>query len=356
MTTQATPSRPPVVAPDLAAAIGAQRGARRRRLAVVAAGCLTVIVVAGTVALLLGAAGLSPDRVLLALIGLGDEGDRFVIHRLRVPRIAAALVCGVAFALAGAVFQSVLRNPLASPDILGISGGASLGAVWALLALGLTGAAVSGFAFAGAIAAALCIWALAWRQGLHGIRFVLIGVGISYVAASLTSWLLARSDVRAAQSALVWTVGSVADVRGDGLAWLVVGVLAATVVVASNARAVGVLALGDDHAKGLGVRADRARIILLLAAVALIALATAAAGPIAFVALVAPAIARGLVGDGGAALTASALVGGALTLAADVIGQYALPGITAPVGIVTGVIGAPYLLWLLATTERRRRA
>ncbi|QEO13460.1 iron ABC transporter permease [Agromyces intestinalis] len=337
------------------ATIVAVRHARRRRLAWVLAGCLAVVLAVGAIALVLGAADISAGRVFLALVGLGDDGDRFVVMRLRVPRILAAIVCGVAFALAGAVFQAVLRNPLASPDILGISGGASLGAVWALLILGLGGVAVSGIAFLAALAVAVAIWALAWRQGLHGIRFVLVGVGFAYLTGSITAWLLTRAEVRQAQSALAWTVGSVADVRGDELAWLAVAVAVGCLVVASLARRVGVLALGDDHARGLGVAADRTRMALLLVAVALVALATAAAGPIAFVALVAPAIARALTG-GGAALATSAATGAALTLTADVLGQYAVPGLVAPVGIVTGVIGAPYLLWLLATTERRRRA
>lgn len=336
--------------------VAARRTARRRRLAlIVGAGALVVLLV-GTVALLLGAAGLTVDRVLLALVGLGDDGDRFVVHRLRLPRVVAAVVAGIAFALAGAVFQSVLRNPLASPDILGIAGGASLGAVWAILVLGLGGLAVSGIAFAGALLVAVLIWLFAWRQGLHGIRFILVGVGFAYLCGSLLAWLLARGEVREAQSVLVWTVGSVADVRGDDLALLVAGTAVLALLVAVNARGLTALALGDDHARGLGLSADRARLLLLLCAVGLVAIATSVAGPIAFVALIAPAIARRLQDDGGAALAASAVVGAALTLTADVVGQYAIPGLTAPVGIVTGVIGAPYLLWLLATNERRRRA
>ncbi|WP_394551345.1 FecCD family ABC transporter permease [Agromyces sp. MMS24-JH15] len=360
MTAPAVPAPAPAPAPAVDAgvlvAIGGLRSRQRRRGWIVLGGAAAVVVVVGIVALLLGAAGVTADRVLLALLGQGDRGDRFVVLQLRLPRILAAIVCGVAFALAGAVFQAVLRNPLASPDILGISQGASLGAVWALLGLGLGGAAVAGFAFAGALGVALCIWALAWRQGLHGIRFVLVGVGFSYVAGSLIAWLLARAEIRSAQAALAWTVGNVSDIRGEELGLLAAGVALLVGLVAANSRAMDALALGDDHARGLGVRADRARLVLLFGAVALVAIATAAAGPIAFVALVAPAIARALVGNGGAALAASAFVGAALTLTSDVIGQYAIPGIVAPVGIVTGIVGAPYLLWLLAANERRRAA
>ena len=232
-----TPSSPP------AAARAADRSGRRcrdrRRPPAVAARLALVIVIGAAAAvglalcaLLLGAANLTPDRVVAALFGFGDELDRFVVFKLRLPRILAALLVGVAFALAGAVFQSTLRNPLASPDILGISAGASLGAVWALLVLGVGGVLVSVSAFGGAVLVALVIWAAAWRQGLHGIRFVLVGVGLAYVCGSTVAWLLARSDVREAQTALHWTVGSIADVRGDDLAMLAIGVAVATVGVA----------------------------------------------------------------------------------------------------------------------------
>ena len=335
-------------------ALRAERSRRTRRRALVLAGTSLVVLVAAVVALLLGAADLDPAAVLLALFGAGEPGDVFVVHRLRLPRILAGVVAGVAFALAGAIFQSVLRNPLASPDILGIASGASLGAVWAILGLGITGAAVAPFAFGGALAVAVAIWLLAWRQGLHGIRFVLVGVGMAYLCGSTLAWLLARADVRDAQSALVWTVGSLADVRGDALTTLVVGVGLLSALVVLAGRSVEVLALGDDHARALGVAADRSRVVLLLLAVGLVAVATSVAGPIAFVALVAPAIARSLLRDGTAALAASAACGAALTLAADVVGQHALPGGSAPVGIVTGIVGAPYLLWLLATGRRTR--
>ncbi|MGX5696580.1 FecCD family ABC transporter permease [Agromyces soli] len=342
------------VEPDVAALVGAVRARRRRRAGFVIAAALVLAIGISLTAASLGAAAVSPDRVLAVLLGQGEKVERFVVLELRLPRIVAALVVGWAFGLAGAVFQSTLRNPLASPDILGISSGASLGAVWAMLGLGLAGASVAGFAFAGGLAVALVIWATAWRQGLHGVRFVLVGVGMAYVCGAGVSWLLARGDVRQAQAALHWTVGSVADVRGDDLAALVVGVLLASAAVAVAARVLVVLALGDDHAASLGARADAGRVALLLAAVALVAVAAAVAGPIAFVALIAPAVARRLLGGGGAALVASGVMGAVLVLAADVVGQFAIPGLPAPVGIVTGLIGAPYLIWLLARTERTR--
>ena len=330
-----------------------RRRSRARALAVVivAAGlCLGLLLVTFG----LGAAGVPPERSLPALLGVGDRFDLLVVRELRLPRGAAAVVAGIAFGLAGALFQSTLRNNLASPDILGISGGASLGAVTAVVGYGASGATVNVAACAGALGAAVAIWALAWRNGLHGIRFVLVGVGIAYLCSSLIAWRLAEAELREAGTVLLWTVGSVADVRDGTLGFLTAGVVALALLAILVAREQRALALGDEHAQGLGLGPTRSRVVALLIGVGLVALATAVAGPVAFVALISPAIARRLVDDGGPALAASAAVGAALTVGADVIGQYALPGgITAPVGIVTGLVGAPYLLWLLARSERK---
>jgi len=339
----------------LAATVADLRAVRRRRQILVVSGMTLLVLVAGTGALLIGAAGLTPGQAIAGALGLGDKGDVFIIQKLRLPRIEAAVVVGAAVGLAGALFQSTLRNPLASPDILGISSGASLGAVTGLLALGMSGVALSGLAFTGAGVVALAIWLLAWRKGLHSIRFVLVGVGFAYLCSSMVAWAMARAEENEAAGVLIWTVGSVSDIRGEQLALVAAGTLVLAVVVALVARTQGPLSLGDDNARALGVHVDAARVGTLLLAVALVALATSAAGPIAFVALVAPAIARRLVNDGGAALVASAATGAALTLVADVVGQHALLGVAAPVGIVTGLVGAPYLLWLLATNEKRSR-
>ncbi|MFI6424377.1 FecCD family ABC transporter permease [Promicromonospora sp. NPDC050880] len=340
---------------DLRTVLAGLRTARRRRQVLVVTGMVLVVLVAATGALLMGAAGLTPGRAIAGAVGLGDRGDVFIVQMLRLPRIEAAIVVGAAFGLAGALFQATLRNPLASPDILGISTGASLGAVTGMLVLGLSGVALSGLAFTGAGTIALLIWLLAWRKGLHSIRFVLVGVGLAYLCASLIAWAMARSQEHEAAAVLTWTVGSVSDIRGEQLGLVAAGTLVLCVAVAVVARTQGPLALGDNNARALGVHVDAARIGALLLAVALVALATSAGGPIAFVALVAPAIARRLVNDGGAALVASAATGAALTLVADVVGQHGLLGVAAPVGIVTGLVGAPYLLWLLATTEKRSR-
>ncbi|WP_246012213.1 FecCD family ABC transporter permease [Myceligenerans xiligouense] len=336
-------------------AVGHLRTARRRRLGIVLTTCVAALAALGTLGLMLGDSTIAPGTALLAAFGEGDGGDLFIVQRLRLPRVVAAILVGAMFGLAGALFQSTLRNPLASPDILGIAAGASLGAVSGLLTFGLAGIAVAASAFGGGLAVALAIWFFAWRRGLHSIRFVLVGVGFAYLCQSFMTWLLARAEEREAASALLWTVGSVADVRGEDLGILTGGALVLMLGVAAVARTQGPLALGDDNARALGVHVDAARVGTLLLAVGLVALATSFAGPVAFVALVAPAIARRLLSDGSPALVTSTAVGALLVLAADLIGNHQVFGVAAPVGIVTGLVGAPYLLWLLATNERRER-
>lgn len=326
---------------------------RRRRHQLVLTTSTLLVVVLAAAAMLVGAAGLDLGDVVGGLTGRAEPADVLVVRQLRLPRVVAAVAVGAAFGTAGALFQSTLRNALASPDVLGVSGGASVGAVWGLLVLGASGTLVTGLAAGGALAVTAAIWVLAWRQGLHGIRFVLVGIGFAYLTSSVVAWLLTGAEVRQAAQALLWTVGSVGDVRGGRLVGLVVVVGMLLVVVTATAGRQRVLALGDDLASGLGVPATRGRAAALLLGVGLVAAATSVAGPIPFVALVAPAIARGLLDDGDPALLVSGAIGAALVLTADLAGQHALPGqLTAPAGIVTGLVGAPYLLILLARHTR----
>lgn len=346
---------PPPVRPAPVATVARLRTRQRRRAAVVGLVCLVATLAMALVGLLVGDAGVAPSEVAQALLGDGDPTTDLVVRRLRLPRVTGALVTGAAFGLGGALFQSSLRNPLASPDVLGIAQGASVGAVWAMLGLGLGGAAVTVAAATGALVVAAAIWLLAWRDGLHGIRFVLVGIGAAYLCSGVVAWLLARAEVRVASQALRWTVGDVADVRGEQLLLVTLAVTGLVVVGIAQGHRQRALALGDDHAHGLGVAATRGRSAALLVGVGLVAVATSVAGPVPFVALTAPAIARALLDDGGPALASATAVGAAMTLGADVVGQHLLPwGVTAPVGIVTGLLGAPYLLWLLGRRGDRR--
>jgi iron complex transport system permease protein len=254
--------------------------------------------------------------------------------------------------LAGAIFQSLVRNPLASPDLIGITAGASAAAVIALLVFGLRGFPVSVAAFAGALATAAVIYALAWRQGVTGYRLVLAGIAMAAMLTSVVSYCLTRADVYAARDALGWLTGSL-----NAKSWATVGTIGPGVAVLIPltllaGRLLSALQVGDDLARVHGVRVERARLWLLVLAVALTAVATAAVGPVAFVAFVSGPIARRLTG-GGTALLPAALVGALVMTAADVVAQHAIPSIQFPVGVVTAIVGGPYLLWLLVVTNRR---
>ncbi|MGV8858129.1 FecCD family ABC transporter permease [Rhodoglobus sp.] len=318
---------------------------------------LALVAVALTlVSIAVGAYTLSLPDLLATLFGGGTTSDRFIVVKLRLPRVVLAILVGVAFGLAGALFQSLLRNALASPDIIGISGGASVAAVLSLLVFGATGLAVSMSALVGALVVAFAIYLLSWRSGMNGMRFVLIGVGIAFMAQAVLGYLITRGDVRDAQQALVWMVGGLGGASWGDIVIMAVSLVVLLPAVAGLASKLRMLQLGDDLAASLGVSVQRSRLALIIVAVALVAIATALVGPLAFVAFVSAPIARRMIGGGTLALVPSALVAVVLVLGADFVAQHAFAtGTQVPAGIVTGLIGAPYLLWLISTTNREGR-
>ncbi|MFY1636428.1 FecCD family ABC transporter permease [Solwaraspora sp. WMMB335] len=333
------------------------RGRRRRRAGAVLAVLGSLVLVLAVASLSLGAYQISLDGVARTLVGLGDSRDEFIIFSLRLPRLVAGVLAGAAFGLAGGIFQTLLRNPLASPDIIGVTGGASVAAVAALLLTGAGSVGVSVAAFAGAMGTAAAVYLFSWRGGLTGYRFVLVGVAAAFMAHGALGYLLTRGEVREAQTALAWMVGSLGSARWPEITVLAVLLAALTPVLLALRPTLGLLQFGDDTATGLGLRLERGRIGLLAVAVALAAVATAVTGPIAFVAFVAMPIARRLMRCGAPVLLPAALVGIVVVTGADLIAQHLLPGnIKTPVGIVTAVIGGPYLLWLLATADRAGRS
>lgn len=349
MSTVVTAPPGPVDAIDAVRA-SAHRG--RRRSAAVGTTLTGLVLALAAASLMLGDFDVTPAELVKALVGQGSGLTDFVVLDLRLPRLVMAILVALAFGLSGAIFQSVLRNPLASPDIIGVSGGASVGAVLALVVLGLSGPWVSLAAFLAALTVATATYLLSWNGGVAGQRFVLTGVGLAFVASSVLGYLLTRSDVRDAQTAMVWMVGSIASPGWDEIA-LVAAALAVLVPLAAlGARSLRLLQLGDETATSLGVRSELARGAVLVLAVGLAAVATAAVGPVAFVAFTAPPVARRLVADGGPALLASALSAVVIVLAADLVAQHLVPEREVPVGIITGAVGGPFLLWLLATSGR----
>lgn len=297
-----------------------------------------------------------PD-VLRALIGQGDPGSVVVVRTLRLPRVLVGLLVGAAFGLAGALTSSVVRNPLATPDVVGVTAGASTAAV-AVILLGWA-VPLPLAALAGGLLVALLVAVLAWRDGVTGPRLVLVGIALSACAASLTSFLLVRADITDAQRAVVWLTGSL-----NGRGWEHVRPVALTVAVLLPlglllGRRLSLLGLGDDLAIALGARVSSTRLVLVAVAVALAAVATASAGPVAFVALVAPQIALRLARTPGPPLAASAAAGAVLVVAADLLARTGMSligasGTELPVGAVTALIGAPILLALLQRSTRGR--
>jgi iron complex transport system permease protein len=275
----------------------------------------------------------------------------FVIGQLRGPRVAAALLVGASLGVAGGIVQSVVRNPIASPDVIGITSGASASGLTAIVLFGVSGVGLFWTVLVGAVVVSVLIAGLAWRRGITGNRVVLVGIGVSAMSVSVSGWMLTSGTVQQAGTALLWLSGSLNAVDPG-----IVGVLAVAFVVLGVAALVQsprltVLTLGDEVASSLGLRPNRAKVLLLLTAVCLTAAAVATAGPVSFVALMAAPIARRLVGGGRVALGPAAAVGAVIVLASDLVAQFALPGATLPVGVVTGVVGAPYLLWLLARSR-----
>lgn len=330
------------------------RLAARRRLVTLALSLLLVLTFAG--ALYLGDYYVPPGEVVRSLLspftGLVDKGVDFIVLNVRLPRATLAVLTGISFALSGIIFQTLLRNPLASPDIIGISHGASAAAVFCIIMLGLTGFSVALGALAGAILTALVIYALSWRGGVTAYRVVLIGIGMAAIMASVMSWLFTRARLFEVQKALGWLIGSLNASNTGDIAIIALALVILLPVTALLARALDAMQLGDDTATALGTRVEVVRLSLMLVAVAYAAFATAAVGPVTFVAFVAGPIARNLLAGSGKGFPQAALVGALVMLGSDLVAQHALPSVQLPVGVVTGVFGAGFLLWLLVVSNR----
>ncbi|MFD0564055.1 FecCD family ABC transporter permease [Kitasatospora saccharophila] len=327
---------------------------RPRGLAV-CAGALLVAAVVAVFALGRGDYPIAPGEVVRVLLGGGGPAEDFVVNQLRLPRVVTALLVGAALALAGALFQTLVRNPLGSPDILGFTQGAATGALLVVVAGG-SSAALAGGAVAGGLATGVLIYALAWRGGVQGARLVLVGIGTAAILTGVNGYLLTRTQLMDAARAVLWLTGSL-----DGRGWeqarplLVALAVLVPLVLIGCGPALRALELGDDAASGLGVRPERLRMVLLGAAVLLASLAAAAAGPVNFLALTAPQLARRTTRSPGPNLAASMCTGAALLVTADFAAQHLLGERQLPVGVVTGVLGGGYLVWLLATQRRAGR-
>jgi len=336
---------------DVAVVRRARRGPRRRYVLVVA-GLTAVAVAAFAVNVLLGDYTYTiPD---FCRIVLGEEIPvaSYLLMESKLPRAVLGVLVGLCFGAGGAVFQATLRNPLASPDIVGVTWGASAAAVFAVLVLGLRGNPVSLAAVLGAVAVALLIRSVGGAVGGH--RLILVGVALTAALASMVQYLLSRASIWDVQVALQWLAGSLHAADWATVRALAVALAVLVPLLGILARSLRTTQLGDDLAAGLGT-ARRDPELLLLVAVLLVAFAVAASGPIAFVAFMAGPTARALNG-GRTTIVGAALVGVVLVLSADFVGHYLIGDITVPVGVLTGAGGAPFLLWLLSRGATGRNA
>lgn len=337
---------------DARAVVAAARTmGRPRQVAVtVTLAALTFLVICASVSV--GDFPIALVDVVPAMLGFADQGQTFIVQEVRLPRIACGLLVGVAFGISGAVFQSLASNELASPDVIGITAGASTAAVLMIIVFGSSSLSLSTGALIGGLGTALAIYALAYKRGVSGYRLILVGIGIAAGLSSITAYLLTRAEIEEVQRATIWLTGSLNGRSWDQVQTLGIAMLVLVPVVLMLTRGLRALQLGDDAAKGIGVRVEPVRAAIIIAAVGLAAFATAAAGPVAFVAFVAGPIARRLLHSGDLALVPAALVGALLLLSADLIARKGLGSIELPVGVLTGILGAPYLLWLLTRINR----
>lgn len=295
------------------------------------------------------------SNVIRVLVGESVPGADFTVGQLRLPRAVLALAAGASFGLGGAAFQTLLRNPLASPDIIGITSGASAAAVFCIIIIGISGPAASVFAVLAGLAVALLVHGLSNRNGVSGARLILVGIGVSAMLESMIVYILSRAPAFSLQEAMRWLTGSVNGAKLEMAAPLILALLVCGSVLLVKARDLEVMRTGEDTATALGVNVASTRLIVIVAAVGLIATATAITGPIAFVAFLAGPIAAGIFGRRHSILLPAGLVGATLVLAGDFVGQFLLPS-RYPVGVVTGALGAPYLIILIIRSNRQGNA
>ncbi|MBT2698076.1 iron ABC transporter permease [Bacillus sp. ISL-40] len=297
--------------------------------------------------------------VIKVLFGGGPEMEKLIITSFRLPRIIVALMVGISLAIAGGILQGMIRNPLASPDVLGITGGAAAAVVSFLAifsdknhSLTVSIAWLPLAAFIGATVIGFLVYFLAWKNGVSPIRLVLIGIGISTLMQAITTLTMVMGPIYQASQANIWITGTVYGSNWSNVAILVPWTVVFVIIALAVARTINIQELGDEVATGLGGKVQKQRFLLLMISTALIGGSVAFAGGIGFVGLMAPHMARRLVGSSfGALLPASALIGGILVMIADLIGRTMFSPLEVPAGVFTAGIGAPYFIYLLFKTR-----
>lgn len=302
--------------------------------------------------MLQGDYNIASDKVIPALLGEGKQ-ITVAFAQQRAARIVAALLVGAALGLSGAIFQVISGNALGSPDIIGFTNGAATGALLQIIVFNSGPVEVALGAVVGGLATSVLVWLLTRRTGLHGFRLVLVGIGVGSTLAAFNSLLVVRASLTQAQTAASWLAGSLNDITWERTYALLGLLLVVTPLLLMLVRPLGAIRFGDQVASGLGVSVNAYRVAALFIGVLLVSLATATTGPIAFVALAAPHIAKTLARSGGVGFTSAALMGALMVLGSDLIGRFAVPGRIIQVGVVTGAIGGLYLIYLIYLERKK---
>ncbi|SKC07988.1 iron complex transport system permease protein [Arthrobacter sp. 31Cvi3.1E] len=324
------------------------------RTLVVTAVLLTAALALAVVALGLGEFSVAVPDVVSALLGQSSGAVHMVVVEWRLPRVLLALLLGAAMGVSGALFQSLTRNALGSPDVIGFNTGAYTGALVVILLMGGGYFAVSAGALVGGLVTAALVYVFAYKKGIQGFRLIIAGIAVSAMLASVNTWLILKASLEQAMSAAVWGAGSLNKITWDQVLPVMIVFGALLVVLSFYGRRLGLLEMGDDAARALGVRLEGSRLVLAVVGVALTAMVTAAAGPIAFVSLAAPQLARRLTRSASVGLVPSAAMGAFLLVASDIAAQNLFAPTQLPVGVVTVSIGGCYLVWLLAREVKRQ--
>ena len=302
-------------------------------------------------ALMQGDREYSAFQVIDTLLGGGTRSSRIFVP-LRAARIVAALLVGAALGLSGAIFQVISGNTLGSPDIIGFTNGAATGALLQIIVFNSGPVEVAAGAVIGGLATSLLVWLMTRHTGLRGFRLVLVGIGVGSTLAALNSLLVVRASLTQAQTAASWLAGSLNDIVWERSFALMIAMALVVPALLLVTRPLGAIRFGDNVAAGLGVSVNRYRVAALFIGVLLVSLATATTGPVAFVALAAPHIAKTLTKTTGVGFTSSALMGALLVFGSDLIGRYVIPG-GMQVGVVTGAIGGLYLMYLIYLERKK---
>ncbi len=325
---------------------------RRRRYIIVTSILAIIAFVLCCAMLMLGNTIYPVDDVLRVLLGEEVKGASFAIGTIRLPRMLAGVFAGFAFGVGGYVFQTMLRNPLANPNVIGITAGSSAAAVFSIIVLHASYTVVSIASVIGGLATVIVIFLLSRGTSFSIGRLILIGIGIQAMLNAVISYLLLIGQQHDIPTAMRWLSGSLNGSKMETLYPLIVVVLIFAPIIIASGKRLELLDLGEQTATSLGVHTDKTRIVLLMSSVIILALATATTGPIAFVAFLSGPIANRLVGIGFSNIIPSGLVGIILVLASDLVGQFAFVA-RYPVGVITGILGAPYLIYLLYRMNRK---